>query len=683
MPEVDRRRFLQIAGGGAAMSVLTPSIARAASIPAARRTGSLADVEHVVVLLQENRSFDHYFGTMSGVRGYGDPHPAVNRNGRSVFHQPSGKKLRDEVLPFRPDLKDLGLAFIQDIDHGWESQHDAFAKGNHDRWVPAKQTPVTMAHLRRQDIPFHYALADAFTVCDAYHCSMLGPTDPNREYLWSGWVGNNGKGGGPMIENVSGPFGWTTYPQRLQKAGVDWKVYQDQGTGLDAANFWGFTGDPFIGNYGDNALLFFKAYQSAVSGDPLYERARTGTDLDDHPNTSFFDQLESDVTGGTLPQVSWVVAPEAFTEHPNWPANYGAWYVSKVLDALTSDPEVWAKTVLFLTYDENDGFFDHQVPPYPSVGALNGDSTVSLAHEHYTGKLGSAGPYGLGIRVPMTVISPWSTGGWVCSETFDHTSVIRFMEQLFGVHEPNITPWRRAVCGDLTSAFDFSATQTAVPSLPVTTAYQPPPDATREPDATGVHPPAKQHLPKQEAGSRPARALGYRLQVDLVVKKDELRFTLDNLGSLGAHLQARSNDVAGAPYSYTLGAGHSLRPVLKTRGRFDVSFHGPNGFFRRFAGSTREPLLEVHGRRHDGKLVLRLHNRSEHRLEVKVADAYAGARTVRVRAGAVREVRIGLTASRGWYDVLVTVPQHPHLVRALAGRFEDGRPGVTDPQLSR
>jgi phospholipase C len=240
MPEVDRRRFLQLAGGSAAMSVLSSSIARAASIPAYRRTGSLRDVEHIVVLMQENRSFDHYFGTMRGVRGYGDPHPAVLRNGNPVWRQPSGKHLKKEVLPFRPDLDNLGLAFLQDIDHGWETQHDAFAHGNHDRWVPAKGTPVTMAHLRRQDIPFHYALADAFTVCDAYHCSMLGPTDPNRYYLWTGWAGNNGKGRGPVISNAEAGYRWKTYPQRLQKAGVSWRIYQDTGSGLNRKHNWGF-----------------------------------------------------------------------------------------------------------------------------------------------------------------------------------------------------------------------------------------------------------------------------------------------------------------------------------------------------------------------------------------------------------------------------------------------------------
>ena len=685
MPEVDRRRFMQLAGGSAALSVLTPSIARAASIPAYRRSGSLDDVEHVVVLMQENRSFDHYFGTMRGVRGYGDPHPVTIRNGKPVWRQPSGKGLKDEVLPFRPDLANLGLAFLQDIDHGWESQHGAFADGNHDRWVPAKQTPVTMAHLRRRDIPFHYALADAFTVCDSYHCSMLGPTNPNRYYMWSGWAGNDGKGKGPAISNALHGYGWTTYPERLQQAGVSWKIYQDKGEGLDAANHWGLQLDAYTGNYGDNALLYFDKFQKAKPGEPLYDRARSGTDVKKNgPDETFFTQLKDDVmgdTGGTrLPQVSWIVAPEAFTEHPNWPSNYGAWYVSQVLDALTSDPEVWAKTVLFLTYDENDGFFDHVVPPYPSVGELHGDSTVSLANELYHGPNGTRGPYGLGIRVPMTVISPWSTGGWVCSETFDHTSIIRFMEERFGVREPNITPWRRTVCGDLTSTFDFSRSGSPAPTLPPGPSQ--PADTGRHQNEPGVHPPAQQRVPRQEPGTRPSRALGYNLKVDVKVSGNRLAFSLANDGHLGAQLQARSNNVAGAPFSYTIGSGKTLRPELAAHGRYDLSFHGPNGYFRRFAGNTHEPLLEVKGRRDGQELVLTLHNRSGHRVHVHVADAYGRDKKVRIRKHTRKKVRLGLTPSR-WYDVLVTVAEQPHFRRGLAGRFETGRDSTSDPQLAR
>jgi phospholipase C len=675
VPEVDRRRFLQLAGGSAALSVLTPSIARAASIPAYRRTGSLDDVEHVVVLMQENRSFDHYFGTMRGVRGYGDPHPADLRSGKNVWHQPNGAT---EVLPFRPDLKDLGLAFLQDLDHGWASGHQAFAGGQYDRWVKAKGTGVTMAHLRRGDIPFHYALADAFTVCDAYHCSMLGPTDPNRYYLWTGWAGNDGRGGGPVIDNAEAGYHWKTYPERLQKAGVDWRIYQDAGDGLDAAGFWGWTAaDPYIGNYGDNSLLYFDRYRNAQPGDPFYERARRGTEI--KTSGTLFDQLRADVQGGTLPQVSWIVAPEAFTEHPNWPANFGAWYVAKVLDALTSDPDVWARTALFLTYDENDGFFDHLVPPYPNVGDLAGDSTVRLDHELYHGPDGDPGPYGLGVRVPMTVVSPWSTGGWVCSETFDHTSVFRFLEARFGVREPNITPWRRAVCGDLTSAFDFSSTGGSLPTLPDTSGYAPP-DDQRHNDYVPT-PPTQQHLPRQESGVRPSRRLGYRLRVDLEITGHGLAFTLENAGRLGAQLQARSPDLPGAPYSYTVGAGHSLRAVLPSRNHFNVSFHGPNGFFRRFRGDVDAPLLDVRAGARRGHLVLQLRNLSQHRQRVHVANAHGPDQHLRIKPGGVSSVRVPLTG--GWYDVLVTVADHARFARALAGRIESGSALTSDPQLGR
>jgi phospholipase C len=208
MPNLDRRRFLQLTGSAAALSMIPTSIARAASIPARRRNGTIQDVQHVVVLMQENRSFDHYFGTLRGVRGFGDPHPAMLPSGRSVWHQSDGTT---DVLPFRPDHDDLVLAFIRDLDHGWDGGHAAFNGGNYDRWVPVK-TSTTMAHLERRDVPFHYVLADAFTICDSYHCSLLGPTDPNRYYMWTGWVRNDGANGGPVIANDELGYDWTTYP---------------------------------------------------------------------------------------------------------------------------------------------------------------------------------------------------------------------------------------------------------------------------------------------------------------------------------------------------------------------------------------------------------------------------------------------------------------------------------------
>ncbi len=483
----DRRKFLKLVTAGALASAIPSSIKRALAIPAHHRTGTLMDVEHIVILMQENRSFDHFFGTMRGVRGFGDPRAVSLPSGDPVWQQPNGA---GKVSPFHPDAPNLGLQFLEDLPHGWTDTHKAWNGGKYDQWVPAKGT-TTMAYLTRNDIPFHFALADAFTVCDAYHCSLLGPTDPNRYHMWTGCVGNDGTGGGPVIDNAEAGYGWSTFPERLQKAGISWKIYQDAGAGLNAAEFWGWGNDAYIGNYGDNSLLYFHQYQNAQPGSPLFEAAATGTNISQ--GGTLFDVFQKDVAEGKLPKVSWIVAPEAYTEHPNWPPNYGAWYVSRMLDVLTSNPEIWSKTAFFLMYDENDGFFDHMVPPTPPQSRAQGLSTVDTTNEVFLGNSQyAAGPYGLGVRVPMLVISPWSKGGWVNSEVFDHTSLIRFIEQRFGREYPgliesNITEWRRAVSGDLTSAFNFRSPNEAVVSLPGTAAYVPP-DGERHPDYSPTPP---------------------------------------------------------------------------------------------------------------------------------------------------------------------------------------------------
>ncbi|UQX88816.1 phospholipase C, phosphocholine-specific [Jatrophihabitans telluris] len=687
MVNVDRRRFLQLAGGtvgAAALSAMfSDSIARAAAIPANRATGTIRDVEHIVILMQENRSFDHYFGTMRGVRGFSDPHPAMLPSGKSVWHQSDGHV---ETLPFRPDKDNLALTFIEDLDHSWDPTHAMFNGGRYDQWIPNKTT-TAMAHLERKDLPFHYALADAFTVCDAYHCSLLGPTDPNRYYMWTGWVGNDGKGGGPVIANDEIGYDWTTYPERLQKAGVDWKIYQDEGAGLDAAHFWGWGSDPYIGNYGDNSLLYFHQYQNAPADSPLAQRARTGTDVKD--GGGFFDILTADVTSGKLPSVSWIVAPEAYTEHPAWPGGYGAWYTAQVLNALTSNPEVWSKTALIITFDENDGFFDHMVPPYPNVGGLGGHSTVSTANELFTGTAGTAGgtngtagPYGLGVRVPMLVVSPWSTGGWVCSETFDHTSLIRFIEARHGVHEPNITPWRRTVSGDLTSAFDFGRTATKVPNLPDTSAYKP--TASAPPSYHPV-PPTHGALPVQEEGIRPSRALGYQLAANISVLDSALRLKLRNHGRLGAHIQARSLTIPGAPFSYTIGREDHIAVDLPHPGQYDLSLHGPNGFYRRYAGTPDLSLaVDVLARGHSAlQLTMRLHGQAPRRVHVRLTDAYGKSHTVEVSAHRPTVHIVETSHTYGWYDLTITTPADPAFAYQLAGRLETGRPSSSDPQLGR
>lgn len=629
MNAIDRRRFMQLAGGTAALSALSTSIARAAEIPAHRRTGSIKDIEHVVVLMQENRSFDHYLGTLRGVRGFGDPHPVTLPSGKPVWYQSDGTK---EILPFHPDAKDLGLAFLEDLPHGWNDTQAAFNKGTYDKWIPAKSA-TTMAHLTREDIPFHYALADAFTVCDAYHCSFMGSTDPNRYYMWTGYTGNDGKGGGPVLGNDEAGYSWTTYPERLEKADVSWKIYQDIGDGLDADGGWGWIGDAYRGNYGDNSLLYFDQYRNAKPGDPLYDKARTGTDA--RKGEGFFDILRADVKVGKLPEVSWIVAPEAFTEHPNWPANYGAWYISQVLDALTSNPDVWSKTALFITYDENDGFFDHVPPPVPGP-----DDPDEWWEGH---------PTGLGIRVPMLVISPWSTGGHVCSELFDHTSVNRFLERWTGVEDPNVSPWRRTVTGDLTAAFAFDP----------------------EPAPAAVPP-----------GTRPARALPYQPDAHAVVRGEQVAVTLVNTGASSAHfaLYPYAGEFAAPQHWDVRGEAQWTVPLTADHYRFTVT--GPNGFRREFTGTPSDGVevasaVEAPAR----ELRLTLTNTSARpqtatvRPQARERDPHPAC--LRLAPGETRTLTHPTSAAHGWYDLVVTVAGDPAFSRRLAGHIEDGRPSVT------
>jgi len=685
----DRREFLKLLSAAAAASAFPASISRALAIPANHRTGTINDVEHIVVMMQENRSFDHYFGTLRGVRGFRDPRAVKLPSGKSVFHQPDANNPDGYVLPFRPDVSNLGLKFLEDTPHDWNGTHAAWNGGSYDQWIANKGT-TAMAYLTRGDIPFHYALADAFTVCDAYHCSLLGPTDPNRYHMWTGWVGNDGSAEGPVIDNAEAGYGWSTYPELLEKAGISWKVYQDVGDGLDAADFWGWTGNAYIGNYGDNSLLYFHQYQNAADSSPLAQKARTGTNIS--KSGTLFDIFRQDVLANQLPQVSWIVAPEAYTEHGNWPSNFGAWYVSQMLDALTANPEVWSKTVFLYMFDENDGFFDHMVPPTPPQSRAQGISTVGTTNELFAGSPTypaiqyTPGPYGLGVRVPMVVISPWTKGGWVNSEVFDHTSLIRFLERRFGVLEPNITAWRRTIAGDLTSAFNFASPNEAIVLLPSTASYEPP-NQNRYPDY--VPPvPANQSLPDQEPGTRPARALSYELHVEGEASQGVVRLVFRNTGKAGAVFQVRSGNGQSGPWTYTVGAGDETSDTFGTRGAssFDLAVSGPNGFLRTFAGglaanSANFTVRAIYDRESDG-VALIIRNHGSNTEKVSIVDAYSGKTHSRVvhpldSATFVSE----LHESFGWYDLTLTIDSDPKFRRQLAGHVETGKPSVSDPAI--
>ncbi|SFQ09850.1 phospholipase C [Variovorax sp. PDC80] len=688
-----RRNFLTGAAttGAAALalSAFPPSIRRALAIPANNKTGTIQDVEHIVILMQENRSFDQYFGTLQGVRGFGDPRPIALPNGKPVWYQPRGSGY---VLPYHPDAGNLGSKYVSGLPHGWTDGHNAWNKGRNDGWVTAKGSR-TMAYMTREDIPFHFALADAFTICDGYHCSLLGPTDPNRYYMFSGCCGNdgtNGATGGPDISNgETGNYSWTTYPERLEAAGISWKIYQDIGKGLNAQGNWGWVGDDgFIGNYGDNSLLYFKQYRAARPGDALYEKARTGTNI--AVSGTLFDQLKSDVANNTLPKVSWIAAPEAYTEHPDWPSNGGAWYIDQVLQTLTSNAEVWSKTVLLVTYDENDGSFDHMPPPFAPSSADQGQSTVSTKNEYHT----DGQPFGLGVRVPMLVISPWSKGGWVNSQVFDHTSIVRFIEARFGVQEPNISPWRRAVCGDLNTAFDFAHPDPVIPALTSTAGYIPP---TTNPGSYQSQVPTVQTVPRQEPGQRPARAIPYELFVHGRTDSAAGRYWLDfgNTGGVAAVFHVYAGNRSDGPWVYTVEAGKKLSDywsaVALTQGNYDFSVHGANGFLRQFKGNVSTATSMGHANPEVAacyeltrrNIVLTLRNTGDTPCRLSVTNGYgsAAARDFSLSAGASVEDTWDLATSDGWYDLSITADTGDGFLRRFAGHVETGQPSKSDPKL--
>ncbi|HSI51272.1 MAG TPA: phospholipase C, phosphocholine-specific [Ideonella sp.] len=696
MTETNRRQFLHLLGatGAATAGALPPSIARALAIPANSKTGTINDVEHVVILMQENRSFDHHFGTLRGVRGFADPRAVTLPSGQPVWYQKDADgKL---VMPFRPPVDNLGLTFLPDPPHGWNDTHAAWNLGRQDQFVPNKGLSAMTYH-QRADIPYHYALADAFTVCDAYHCSLLGPTDPNRYHLWSGWVGNDGAAGGPVITNAEAGYDWKTYPERLEAAGISWKIYQDVGVGLNAAGYWGWTSDPYIGNYGDNSLLYFHQYQNAQPGTPLADKAKTGTNIDAQGRDpmQLVTQFRDDVANNRLPQVSWICAPEAFSEHPNHPADYGAWFISQFLDALTANPEVWSKTVLFVNYDEEGGFFDHMVPPTPPMNDKLGASTVSTHNEIFPGDDSHPkAPYGLGMRVPMIVVSPWSKGGWVNSQVFDHTSVIRFLEARFGQGNPaltetNITKWRRTVTGDLTGAFNFAKPNVKLPTLPSTAGYVPP-DLVRHADYVVVAP-TDPTLPVQETGVRNARPLPYVLHASGMVAADgSYQIGFSNFGTQAAVFHVRDAlHGKDAPRGYTVGAGKSLSGNWAAKnGQYKLAVHGPNGFYRAFQGSTGGDgmaLLQVEAQytaADEQLLTLNITNNSPRSVEVRLVDAYGRkSQSLKLHAGASGAVSWNLVKTSGWYDVSVRVDGDTGFLVQLAGHIENGKPSISDPMM--
>lgn len=462
-PSPGRRRLLQAAAalggawlGGSAQAALNTT----ASAPPMARAARLSDIDHFIILMKENRSFDHYFGMLGGVSGFNDR--------SSAFFQPDPIQPSNYVLPFHLDTHRTSAQQLHDLNHSWNVLHASWNNGRMDRFIQAhrpsngRQAPLTMGYHTRADLPFYYALADQFTICDRYHASMLGPTHPNRILFMTGSVGADGKHGTPATDNTGRHYSWETYPERLQARGITWRVYHEKD------------------DFNCNVLKFFTQYQGPDASSELRENALR--------NRSF-DSLLDDLRRGNIPQVSWIVPSRYYSEHPDYLPAEGEHYTAQILAALWSNPQLWRRTAVILNYDENDGLFDHVSPPTPEPPDTPGEFIAGQ-------------PVGLGMRVPCLMISPFSRGAYVCSDVFDHTSTLKLLEARFGVEVPYLSRWRREITGDLTSTMNWDRPpDDSVPPMPDTAAH-----LNQALSSIATMPPPKvplfQAIPTQEAGQR-------------------------------------------------------------------------------------------------------------------------------------------------------------------------------------
>jgi len=419
--------------------------------------GSISDIEHVVLFMQENRAFDHYFGTMAGVRGFKDPNVQIN-DGTPVWNQMVGNLTTKSksLLPW--DLNYLGGTWktatqcMSAGSNGWDANHDALNGDKNDNW-PVANTPWSWGHFTRESIPNHFAIAEGYTVGDMYQESVIASTSPNRVSWVSGTI--NVQPGSPPSPDQGGmyidnsetpgcegdhlncyPLKWKTTPEYLQDLNVSWQVYQDSN------------------NFDDNPLAWFEQYQKAANGSDLQKKGLAYLGL---------SQFYKDAAAGTLPAVSYIIGPAELSEHTPYQPRDGAWLQQRIVDAVTKSP-AYKSTALLISYDETGGWGDH-VTPYHSPSGTAGEwieDPYGKAGYTYTGP---------GYRTPFYIISPWTRGGHVYGEHVDHSSQVMFLEKWlsakgksFKQHE--INAWRRANMADLTKAFDFSSPDLSIPNMP-------------------------------------------------------------------------------------------------------------------------------------------------------------------------------------------------------------------------
>lgn len=836
-----RRDFLKkaalLSGSAAMMNFFPPAIQKALAINP--EVGSTyLDAEHIVILMQENRSFDHCFGTLQGVRGYNDPRAINLPDKKPVWLQTDA--IGNTYSPFRLNIKDTKVTWMGSLPHSRASQVDANNFGKYDKWLNAKKSgnkkyadmPLTLGHYTREDLPFNYGMADAFTVCDQNFCSAMTSTTPNRSFFWTGKITNQENGiPKASIRNTDYSYNnleWETFPELLEENNIPWKFYQNE---LSAGGGFVEEERAWLSNFGCNLLEFFKVYnvkfseryvtslqkqaenlpgeinklQASIPDDAenatkaqvsikkkqevldnaraelvkwnksgyekltdkqksFYNKAFTINSGDEGfrsiteltymdngeqrkltvPKGDLLYQFRQDVNTGKLPAVSWLASPQNFSDHPSAPW-YGAWYVSEVLDILTKNPEVWKKTIFIATYDENDGYFDH-IPPFsipdnniPGTGKCSAGIETEIEHVRLENELKQSipknqareAPIGLGFRVPMVIASPWSRGGKVCSEVFDHTSTLQFLENFLNkkykkdIKLNNISQWRRTICGDLSSVFTpYNGAQLEkIPFLDrdknVETIYNA--KFKQEPDtykklsdqeiSQFIEKPAT--LGIQEKGIRTACALPYELYTNGGLSADKKSFEIGfNAGNevfgknaagspFTVYVPVKYNDEASKDeicrnWSFAVAAGDQLNynwPINAFDGsNYHLRVNGPNGFYREFKGNSNNPQLKItceyekstsSAAKPTGNVLVNIVNNDSKAHDIVINDnGYkSGAIKKTIAPNSKTSIPLNLAKNFNWYDFSVKLQGNSLFEERFAGHVETGAATKTDPVM--
>ena len=643
-----------------------------AAVVAAGASRPIDQVEHIVIFMQENRAFDHYYGTLQGVRGFNDRAATPTRLGKDTFTQPVfPANDTTYMLPFHVQAMTTSAMCMDAPTMEFFTNMGIVDGGRYDYWNIVREAGMGMSYFNRSDLPYYYSLYDNFLVGDHYFQSSFTETNPNRMHLFTG---SNGLSVGqlPVLYNTEPDPGyeWPTMAETLEAANISWRVYQQHD------------------NFDDNGFAWFKTFQEAKPGSVWYDKGM-------YRSRDLIQEFESDIKAGTLPKVSWLVGPTNLSEHATYHPAAGEDFSARILKVVQAYPDVYKKMIFILDYDEGGQFYDHLWTPVPPLNQpVDGISTVTTKGETFPFFEKSL-PIGLGYRVPLIIISPWTRGNIVYSDVLDHTSVIQLLEYRFNVTCPNISPWRRATVGNMLSAFDFEHPDYSWPTaLPNTSSY--PADAQYECDnlpAPTV--PAEQSYPIQEKGVRIARALQHYFAVNVTLNQTSITVSISTnpasrSGSFIWYDVQRIDTID--PKRYLVEPAKSISDSFPINpNNFSFALHGVNGFVRSHRGSS-VPSCTVNLRENPSSDEIDLVFTRTDRSSVDSVESFIvedkGYKTpgspwkVSIPSGKMSTVwSLNATASGFWYDLLVK-PSADQWEQRFMGHMEVGYDTISDPAMA-